>query len=233
MKECLLILSFACLACVSARAANFTAEVTDENKSKQLYTLTVTETAAGSSKRSEAVYKTPDGKVAFTEKTDVENGEFKSYVIDQPDARISGKIEAQANKLKFSFTENGETKTDDDDFNDNTIVPSTASDFIQKHWDSLLKGEDANSRFAVADRRETVGFKFFKVGDEKRDGKDVVVIRMKPTSFIIAAILPKPVLFIIDKATRKNIEFHGRLPFKRLENGKLRDQDGVIVYHYQ
>jgi hypothetical protein len=55
---------------------------------------------------------------------------------------------------------------------------------------------------------------------------------MKPTSFIIAAILPKPVIFAVDKATGKTLEYGGRIPFKRSENGKLEDQDGLFVYHY-
>jgi hypothetical protein len=211
-------------------AVTLTAKVYDENKSKELYKLTIVETPSDAGEHRVATYFAPDGKSIFEETTEIENGKLKSYKIDQPAAQVSGKVETSGKKLLFSYSENGKTKTDDEDFKDNTIVPSTTKDFIVKHWDAILKGEDVDARFAVVDRRETVGFTFFKVGEEKRGGKDVVLIRMKPTSFIIAAILPKPVIFVLDKASRQNLEFRGRLPFKLFENGKLSDQDGTIVY---
>lgn len=215
-----------------ARAENFTADVYDEDKKTLLYKFILTETVQGKNLLRDAVYNTPDGKLAFKDRLDVEDGRIKSYSYEQPDAHISAKVEASGKKLLFSYTDNGKTKTDDDDFKDNTVLPANTTDFIRAHWDEIAQGKDADARVAAMERCETVGFEFNRTGEGNYEGKDAMMVRMKPTSFIIAAIV-KTMNFVFDKTTHRTLQFRGRLLPKKIENGKLKDQDGVFVYHYQ
>src|SRR6185437_9200459 len=105
------------------------------------------------------------------------------------------------------------------------LVPPLTVPFLRANWDALVKGDTLEARFAAMDRLETVGFKFFKSDEQKRDGRDVVIITMKPSSFIIAAIR-SPMTFVFDKETKRVLEFRGQILPKR--DGKAQDAD--LVY---
>ncbi len=84
-------------------------------------------------------------------------------------------------------------------------------------------------RLAVVDRLETVGFEFFKEKDTELDGKKAVVVKMKPSSFIIAAIVkPLHFYFTTDGATLLQID--GRTTVKKNVNGAYKDLDAITVY---
>ncbi len=225
-----LFIALAALAFASAKpshAENFHAEVFDSNHKGPIFTLQLTESTTGPSQQSEAVYKTPDGKIAVHEHLLLENGRLKKYTTEHPLIHQSGTIEVAGNKLLFSYTADGKTKTDHDDFKENTIVPATTLDFIHSHWDQLMKGDFVDARFASAERRETIGFEFFKNGAESIDGHTAVMIRMKPSSMFISAFV-KQMTFIFDQSSKQLLEFHGRIIPKQ----GTKDVDGIIVYHY-
>lgn len=176
-------------------------------------------------------YRAPDGKPAVVEKATLENGKIRQYTIDQRQTDEQGVMIVRDGKVHFEYTKDGKTRTADEDEPENLVVTGTVTDWVAAHAEPLLKGETLHVRFGVLDRRETVGFKFFKIDEGKRDGKDTVTIKMKPTSFVIAAIVD-PLLFIYEKDGGKIriAEIQGRTMPKRNVNGKWKDLDADTVY---
>lgn len=88
-----------------------------------------------------------------------------------------------------------------------------------------------NVRYGVPDRRETVGFEFKKVGEKEIGGKLLWSIRMKPSSFLIAAIV-KPLHFYFEPDGSKLMQIEGRVPPKRADGSHFKDLDARSVYEY-
>jgi hypothetical protein len=218
-----------------SHADNFVGEVfpPDSHEGKPLFTVQMKETPPGGNDRiEEALYKTPEGEVTVRELLEIKDGKLKKYSIDYPLSHQSGMVEVSGEKLLFSYTENGKTKTDDEKLRENSVVPATTLLYLRKNWETLLKGDDVVVRFASLGRLETIGFKFFKIGEEKRNGHDVIILKMKPTSIFISAIV-KPLIFVLDKNTKRIIEYVGRILPKKFVDGKWKELDGRITYQYQ
>ncbi len=81
----------------------------------------------------------------------------------------------------------------------------------------ILSGDTIHARFGVPERQETVGFKYFKVGEETIRGHKVIVVKMKPSSFIIAAIVD-PLYFYLKKDGTGVLKMTGRTILK-VKNG--------------
>ncbi len=170
-------------------------------------------------------------ELAAAEDVVLENGKVKKYDIIIKQNGDSGSMEVRDGKIFFSYTHDGKTKTDDEKVPENFIVTATLTDFLAQHSAELLKGDTIDARLGVADRCETVGFKYFKTEEGKRDGKDTVTIKMKPVSFIIAAIVD-PLYLTFTKSDFKVIEINGRTIPKRKDGDKWKDLDADTVFHY-
>jgi hypothetical protein len=216
-----------------ARAEPFTGLIYDENsnKTKLLFTLKRTETKTGDVTKIGGVFTGTDGKEAVTEDVTVQGAKLQKYVLKKPQINESGFMEVRGNKIHFEWTKEGKTDTDDEDYKDNLIIGPTTIEYLKNHWAAILRGDDVDTRFAALDRKETVGFKFFKIEELKQGDRDLVKIKMKPTSFIIAAIV-KPLIFTMEKSTARLVELEGRTLPKRLDDGKWKDLDADIVYQY-
>jgi hypothetical protein len=212
-----------------ARAEAFSCSVFEKgsNKSKLLFTGKRTEKDGNA----QTAFLTPDGKEAVTEEIFFKGGKLSKYLLHQKQLGEEGSLEIRDDKIFFTYTKEGETQRADEDRPDNLIIGPTTVDFIQANWDKLMAGDSVASRFAALDRRETVGFKFFKEKDVDHSGKPAVQIKMKPSSFVIAAIV-KPLLFTFDKGTKRLVELNGRALPKQNVDGKWKDLDADLVYKY-
>jgi hypothetical protein len=215
-----------------AHARPYTAKVYEvgSNRTKLLYNLTRTEKDLGGGKlEAKVVFSDPQtSKEAVTENVIYEGGRPVRYALKKPQIGQEGLLEIKDGKLLFSYTEDGKADTDDEKDVPNLIIGPYVVEYLTKNWDTLAKGEELKARFAALDRKETVGFTFKKIEDEKA-GPGKVVIRMKPTSFIIAALVD-PLLFTFDGATRKLHSVLGRTLPKRQVDGKWKDLDAEIIY---
>jgi hypothetical protein len=208
----------------SAHAENLSAQIFDSKKKSLLFTLKVIQTTDEPTAHYQGIYKTPDGKVSAHEELDLDHGELKKYLIEHPQTHQSGSVAIEDGKLVFSYVDgDGKTKISSEPLQANTIVPPTTADFIRSHWGDLMNGKFVDARFASADRHETIGFEFFKNGAQQYNGHDAIFIRMKATGFFISAIV-KEMTFVMDRTSKKVLEFHGRLVPK--------DVDGIMVYSY-
>lgn len=216
-------------------AASITGTVFEKgsNRKNILYQYDRQEGHAGPDLTIKTTFTSPDNKVVAIEDTlaDSDN-KLKKFSLHQFQTNEEGGLEVKGNKVLFSYTKEGKTTTSDEDVADNLVCAATLVGYLLKHWDALMKGDTVDVRFAVLDRKETVGFKFFKTGDVTFDGKPAVIIKMKPSSFIIAAIVD-PLNFTFLKDTRQIAELVGRTTPKQLVDGKWKDLDADIIYHWK
>ena len=215
----------------TAGAAEFTSSIFElgSARSHLLFTYHVIE-APG---RIETSYR-PAGDPATeavhetVEFDDAENQKLKAYSTKNNQLNSTSHLEVKGKKIFFTYTRDGKTKKDDEDFPDNLIVPPTTGDFIQKHWKEIMAGDSVHARVAVMARAETVGFTFHKMGEETQAGKKVLKVKMSPTSFFISALV-NPLIFSCDPQTGNVYEFVGRTLPRLSVKGKWQDIDAETV----
>jgi hypothetical protein len=102
--------------------------------------------------------------------------------------------------------------------------------FIQLHWDLIVeKGMTVGCRMGVLEREDTIGFKFFRDGEIELQGKKLIRLVFKPSSIVIAALVPNLQLYF-DPATKRMVRYSGRTPLLLREGEKLRPFNGEIAY---
>jgi len=182
-------------------------------------------------------FKNPNGKVVALEEFTYKEGKFKSYRQKHHQIGQDGMAIVDGDRLKFNLKEkndDGEIKEsrDDEDYKANTVSKDQIVGYLMEHWDDILKGESIHIRFMVNDRKETVGFKYFKEKETTYNGKPAIIIKMKPSSFIIAALVD-PLYFTFEKnGARRLLEINGRVVPKQKNDDDWDDLDAITVYHY-
>jgi hypothetical protein len=228
-----LIAALVLLAAFPALAEGFRATFYPQGKREPvLYIQTQTEQKNGDTlARVRRVYATPDGKEAAVEEIAFEDGRLKSFRLEHKQAGETGLLELKDGKAHFSYTAEGKTKTATEALSPDFVISPLLVDYLHANWDALAAGRTVKARLAILDRRETVGFQFTKVGETGAAGRPLLVVQMKPSSFIIAALV-KPIRMVFDKETRRLVEYSGRVVPKRQVEGKWEPLDADVVYLY-
>ncbi len=217
-----------------AWAITYTAKLYELNSDKQklLYQMKREETNVSDNTNVKTTITEPTNKKeAVIEELLLKDGKILKYQIHQKQLGDERTLEVKDGKVIFTTVSDGKTKTDQEDLAPNLVVGPTVIDYLKKNWKDIVGGETISIRFAVLERRDTVGFKFFKESELKINGKDCIVVKMKPTSFIIAAVV-NPLLFTFEKDSVKLLELKGRTLLKQNVNGTWKDLDADIVYEY-
>jgi len=192
---------------------------------------------AGSLLRVVQEYFYPDGKPAAREIIFYKNGELVSFELEelQTGARGKASIEprGRADRLVLRYvTADGDEKEDDEAVRGNTIVNDMIPAFLQRNWNELMRGKTISSRFIAISRAETVGFEFEKLRETVWNGKSAVVVRMKPSSFIIAALVD-PLFFTVEAGGEHRVlSYAGRTTPKVKKGGKWKDLEAVTVFDF-
>jgi len=224
---------------LSAKAAEigFTAKIfEDSKKEKLLFTYKQEiETKEDGRILTNTFYDNSDGSIAAIETIEFAkagNDEvLRRYNMKQKQLNAEGTIELKDGKAHFTYTKDGKTKTATEKAAENFVVGSSALPYLRKHWDKIAKGEKVQVRLGVVDRLETVGFEFFRDRETEINGQKVYVLKMKPSSFIIAAIV-NPLYWYVTADGQRLLEINGRSQVKRKVNGAWKDFDAVTVYDY-
>jgi len=189
-------------------------------------------------------YTYPDGSVALKEKVIYEGDRLREYDIEdlQLNSRGSAKItdstsEPAKHVISYEYLKDVRSgkkpKAATEPFPNNCLISDMVAPFLMDHWSELLKGDEVKCRYIVVDRRETVGFTFVKDSEARRNGRNVMIVKMFPTSRIISALVD-PLFFTIEKdGQRRTLEYTGRTPVKIKEGSKWKDVDGVTVFDWQ
>jgi len=183
-------------------------------------------------------YFYPDGKIAYEENYLIKDKQNISYNYDQKQVGDKDSAVIAGSKLSLSFTEEEKTKTTETEDKGLLVLPVTISLAIQEHWDSLMSGKDLDTRFVAVERLETIGFTFRKKKEITHEGKEAVVIQMKPSSFIIASIVD-PIMMIFEKGGQHRLlETNGRLPLRVSKYGDTKKRsdwkamDAILALEY-
>jgi hypothetical protein len=158
-----------------------------------------------------------------------EFGKLKSYELDQRQLETKGKVEIKDGKAFFSYTAKDKTKTDDEKISQAFLVGPMILPFLRSNREQILSGKAASARFAVVDRRESVGFEFTKENETMVAGETLHVIKMRPSSTLIAALVD-PLRFYITTDWKHLREVHGRTLLKLKDGSDWKNFDALTVY---
>lgn len=215
---------------------NFTAKIFALKKRDQvLFTMKNEYSVTGEQKTYVSTYLSPEGRELVRETSTFQITEgrevLKKFRVEQLQLETDGFVELGDGKARFSLTKAGKTQTAEESVGEDFVVSSTLVAHLRqpKNWERLLKGERVRVRFAVIDRRETVGFEFFKVKEIEVQGRKAIAVKMKASSLIISAIVD-PLHFYIDLENGLLLELEGRSAVKTGAAGKWKDFDGFTVY---
>lgn len=207
----------------------------DSNKSQMLFTYKHEVQQVGDVRTIVNTYSDASGVVSAIEKVEfVKEGEIekvRSYHMSQKQLGAEGDVAVRDGKVIFKYDRDGKSKNGEEKLTDEFVVGPSVTAYLRRHWAKIAVGEKVYARFAVPDRAETVGFEYFKDREETIDGKKVFAIKMKPASFIIAALV-KPLYFFMTPDGESLIEVHGRTQVKQNVNGSWKDLDAVTTYEY-
>ena len=177
-----------------------------------------------------STYVDPSGKVLVDEVVEVgPKFDVRSYKFSQKQIGAEAEITIKGGVASFKYTVDGKTKTSDEKIGDDFIIGPTIVNFLQTHWQEIADGHTVKARFAVPDRLETVGFSYFKEKEDTVMGKKVWVIKMKPSSFVIAAIVD-PLHFYMTPDGQHVVIMKGRTQVKKEVDGKFKNLDALTVY---
>jgi len=202
------------------------------NKTKVLFKFERTEKVNGKSTKVTRVFTDTKGQEANRLELDYNNGALTKVYLKQSQTGDEGRVEIRDNKVFFEYKtkEDAQFKKEDESLATNTIINDQIVDYIRINWDKIINGGDVDIRLLVLDRLETVGFSLFKDKELDYDNKKVLVVKMKPSSFIIAALVD-PIYFYFDKSDgKKLLEVIGRTAPKQNIDGKWKPLDAEIVY---
>lgn len=224
------VLSLGLLSSASAEVVTGEVFKKDSNRKELLYQFKNTITESGGVHKAEAQFIELTGEAAAIETSEREGTNLKRYEMDHKQTGRKGSIVVEGKKVKFNFEENGKKKSEEaEDLKDNFVVGHTLVPYVSSRWKELMDGKTVDIRYGVWDRQETVGFSLFKVGQEKINDKDVILLKFKPTSFIIAAIVD-PVIFRFSTDGKELVGMVGRVVPKRKDGNKWKDLDAEVVY---
>lgn len=204
----------------------------NSGKKKQLFTMTAEPVKAEAGKEAaQVIFKDTEGNVALEQNLVFENGKIVRDETLQKQTNQVGLIEVKDGKVFFTKTSDGKTSTKEEKLDDTFVTSGNFQRYVKDNWEKIAKGETLSFRFGVWDRQETVGFKIFKTGDEKQGDKTLTVLKMKPSSFIIAAIV-SPLIFKFEADGSRLSEMNGRVTPKQKVGDKFKDLDAEVVYSY-
>lgn len=200
------------------------------SRKELLYNFKNTITETNEQQSIDAQYTDLAGNIVVTEKAERKDDRIKRYEIDHRQTGRKGSIVVEGKQVFFNFEENNKKKPQKvEDLKDNFIVNYTLVAFVSKHWQTLNNGDSVDARFGVWDRQETFGFSFSKVGEETLDGQKVVLIKFKPSSFLVAALVD-PIIFKFTPDGKELVSLVGRVVPKQKSGNSWVDLDAEVIY---
>lgn len=202
----------------------------NSDRQKKLFELQVEEKTEGDVVLAVGTFRDLNGEAALIEETRRRGTKVISMKVDQRQLKEQGLVEVEGNQLVFTLIDaSGTKKVSREKLSGEVVVPGTFNAFVRDHWGTLEKGEAVDFRFAVWFRRETVGFRLSKLREEEWNGEPALRLRMKPSSFLIAALVD-PLEFVYAKADRRLLTMKGRVAPKQLIEGQWKDLDAEVIY---
>lgn len=223
-----LLIPFLCQAQDVSKATLYDLKSHRETK---LYTLEIQLSAKDDGVYSETSFRDLSGKEVVHESGFVKGANIQRYEITRAQTSEKGRFEVVGDKIHFEYEgPNGKKKTAEEKIKGTLLAVPSFNAFVKENWETLDSGKGLDVRFAVWDRLETVGFTLQKTGTKEDQPNDPwIELRMKPTSFIIAALVD-PIYLYYSTKTKKLMVMKGRVAPKIERDGKWKDLDAETVY---
>jgi len=215
----------------------------DSGRQQVLFKLKRVATRSGSKVNVLREYTYPDGKPAARERIVYSGDDLVSYVLDELQIGAAGAVKVQRDAgspaksaLLFEYTKDlasgSKPKTSTEALRKDTLTSDMVATFLQSHWGELSNGGKVKCRYVVVPRRETVGFTFVKESETTSQGRAAVIIKMEPTSVIIAQLVD-PLFFTLEKDGRHRVlQYTGRVTPKSKVGNKWDDLDATVVFDW-
>ena len=213
----------------------------DEGSKKLLFKFERRAIRSGDKLEVQRDYTYPDGAPAAQERVVYEGNQLTLYDLKEFQTGAAGNVTVghkatnpARSELEFEYaTEPGaKLKKGSENLVPNILINDMVAHFLVAHWNSLEHGEKVNCRYIVVSRKETVGFSFVKAAASTWEGRDAIIVRMEPSSKLLAALV-KPLFFTIEKANpHRVLQYVGRTTPKAKEGTKWKDLDAVTVFDW-
>lgn len=208
----------------------------DDSLKQILFTFRRTATNSGSAIRVLREFKLPNGVLAAREQVVYQNNRLKSFTLEelQTGAKGSAVVESSGGEptIHFNYSEGATKKSGSEKYLNEILTSDMVAPYIAAHWYAVLAGETVKCRLISVSRAETVGFKFFKESETASRGKPVVVVRMQPSSIVIARLVA-PLHFVMERAApHRVLQYTGRTTPSIRKDGKWDDLDAVTVFDW-
>jgi hypothetical protein len=174
------------------------------------------------------------GKLAMTEKCSFKGHTLIFDELEQLQTGEAYTMEVVKDEVVFKLFKivDGKRVPDGDprkeDMTDNFITGPLSEPYLRDNWAELMSGDTVRVRFGVAERGDSVGFKFYRNKDtDTKDGK-AVGLKMRPAGFL--GLFFKPIDLLLDNETKLLKRYEGRTPLKRKDGTKWEPLDAVILY---
>ncbi|WP_374030162.1 hypothetical protein [Bdellovibrio bacteriovorus] len=202
------------------------------NQTKKLYTVHIAIQPAEDGVHTEATYKDLNGAMVVQEKGVLKGAQVLRYEMNRPQTQEKGSFSVVDGKIHFEYEgPGGKKKSAEEKVKGTVLSTANFNAFVTENWNDLSSGKALDVRFAVWDRLETVGFTLEKRGETEHKGEKWMELRMKPTSFVIAALVD-PIYLWYSTADKRLTMMKGRVSPKIMKDGKWKDLDAEVVYTY-
>lgn len=232
MRNHILVPVLTLLAAAGARA-DYSAEYFEKGsgRSKKIFTSEHKFTPQGEGELLTSTYKGPEGEILYVERVTLSGSRIQKLEVEQKQLNQTALVEVKDGKIHFTKTTEGKTRTSDEKLGDSFVMSGNFQRFVRDNWAALSSGKKVDFRFGVWDRMETIGFRLQKEGEEEIQGEKAVVLKLKPSSVLIAALVD-PLLFKFSADGSRLMEMTGRVPVKKASGSSFKDQDAEAVYAY-
>jgi len=209
-----------------------------------LFKFTRSATRSGNTLKVLREFTQPDGELAARERVAYEGDELVSYELEelQTGGRGSAQIRTESENITkheifFQYAKDGATnskpRTRSEPLKKDVLIADMVGPFLKAHFDELAKGQVVKCRYIVVPRRETVGFAFTKEANSTWQGQKVFIIKMEPTSPIIAELV-EPLVFTMEaEGQHRVLEYTGRTTPKVRTGNKWKDLEAVTVFDWK
>jgi len=199
-------------------------------------------TQVGSTVRVLREYNSPDGSTAARERVVYEDGRLVSSELEELQTGAKGSVvlnmdprNPQRRELLFEYTPRigAKTVTSSEPAEKDVLINDMIPFYLLSHWEALMAGSTIKFRYVVFQRAETVGFKLVKESESIWHGKPVVLLKMQPTSLVIARLVD-PVHFTVEKeGEHRVLRYIGRTTPMIKRGPKWEDLDAVNMFDWK
>lgn len=195
------------------------------------FTQTTQIETAGPNKSWRSEIRDGQNETVMTEKAEIKDGHIVYQYIEQRQIGEAYEMKTEGEKVTFyTFKledgKKGELKEKNTVNRTPEFITGPATEgYIQRNWETLMKGEVLDADFGIFELSKAIEFNFRKVASTEEH----VRIKMRPGNFFFN-IFVDPIFIVFAKSDQRLMRFIGRTPLREKVDGKWKPLDAEIIY---